>query len=118
MRESTKQSSTTRRQSQREASPLEQAFLAQQKLLEQVVLRQQAMLEQQQATLDRIVTARYDRPLERVIHPAPDNSMPDWAMSDQGEVRPAGPVAAAGEIGAGLAALHVESDAEFLEATD
>lgn len=97
----------------RRQSPLEVAFLAQQKLIEDVVTSQREFIAQQQATLDRIVTSRYDRPIERVVHPQQNTAMPEWAMSDQGDVRPA-----KDEIGAGIAALHVDSDADFIEATN
>lgn len=101
----------TRRQSTLGKTGLEAAFLAQQKLIEAVVAGQRELIAQQQATLDRIVTARYDRPLERVVQPVASEPMPAWAMSDQGDVRP-------DEIGAGIAALHVDSDADFLEAAN
>ena len=85
-------------------------LLAQQKLIEQTVLKQQDVIAQQQTTLDRIVTARYDRPVERVVHPIAADPLPGWAMNDQGDVRPSDP------IGAGIGALHVDSDEEFLKA--
>lgn len=97
-----------------EESALLSAFRGQQKLIESVVTAQQQLIAQQQATLDRIVTARYDRPLERVVHPVQAEPMPAWAMSDQGDVEPA----TKDPIGAGIAALSVENDADFLEAAN
>lgn len=81
---------------------VETAFIAQSKAIVEIV-------KQQQATLDRIVTAQYDRPIERIVHPLSDNSMPAWALNDQTDVRP-------DPIAAGIANLHEDSDEAFLGA--
>lgn len=73
-----------------------------------VVDKLQAVIEAQQATLDRIVTAKYDKPIERVVHPVQSEQLPMFAMNDQGDVRPDDP------IKTGIENLHVESDAAFL----
>lgn len=70
--------------------------------------QQQALIAQQQGTLDRIVTARYDRPYTPA-QKLPSDSLSPWALNDQGDVRP-------DEIEAGLSNLGVDSDEEFLKA--
>lgn len=97
----------------RQQSTLETAFLEGQRALIEMARAQQQQLARQQETLDRIVGARFDRPIERTIHPQPGDGMPEWAMNDQGDVRPE---AGTGPIGAGLANLHAESDEEFMAA--
>jgi hypothetical protein len=97
----------------RQRPALEEALLAQQKLIERMAEGQREIISQQQATLDRIVTARFERPLERTVHDLPDNALPEWGMTDQSEVRPP-----ASGIGRGIEALHVDRDADFLEAAD
>lgn len=92
-------------------STLEQAFLTQQKLLEQIVKKQQATIDTLVATNDKVITAHYDRPVERVVHPVAADSMPQWALNDQTDVRP-------DPIAAGLQNLHVESDEEFVSAVN
>jgi hypothetical protein len=72
---------------------------------------QQKLLAQQQETLDRIVTARYDRPLERSRATAPTEPLPSWAMNDQGDSRP-DPEAA--EIERQLSRIATASDAEWV----
>ena len=57
-------------------------------VLAEIIKRQQDTIDRMQATLDRIVTARYDRPLERSSAPTVTESMPPWAMNDQGDSRP------------------------------
>lgn len=89
----------------RKPDALEVAFLSQSKAIEKIMAKQQELIAQQQATLDRIVTARYDRPVERTIHQVVPDQMPLWGLNDQGDVDP---------IGTGIQNLHVESDAEFL----
>ncbi|HEY2859016.1 MAG TPA: hypothetical protein VGJ21_11410 [Terracidiphilus sp.] len=69
---------------------------------------QQKLIAQQQETLDRIVAARYDRPLERVTNPPAAEQMPSWGMNDQGDVRPDATAAALGNLGE-------ESDAAWIE---
>jgi hypothetical protein len=81
---------------------VETAFIAQSKALTEII-------RQQQATLDRIVTAQYDRPIERIVHPVEDNRMSSWALNDQGDVRP-------DPIAKGIENLHAESDTDFLGA--
>lgn len=88
----------------RKPSALETAFLAQSKVIADVMKRQQDLIAQQQATLDRIVTAKYDRPISLPAQVIPSDKMPDWAMNDQGDVVDP------------IQALSVDSDAEFLSA--
>lgn len=57
-------------------------------VLAEIIKRQQDTIDRMQATLDKIVTARYDRPLERNSAPTVTESMPQWAMNDQGDSRP------------------------------
>lgn len=71
--------------------------------------KQQELIAQQQATLDRIVTAKYDRPISQPIQALTPDNMPDWAMNDQGDV-------ADPSFLAGIQALTADSDAEFLQA--
>lgn len=94
-------------------SPLERAFLAQQRMIEEILRKQQATIDAQQQTIDRVVALHYDRPIARPAAPASAPQMPDFMMSDQGDVRPldAGP---ADEIGAALNRIGAESDSEFL----
>lgn len=77
-----------------QSSALESAFLEQSRALIELAKRQQE-------TLDRIVTARYDRPFAPVIHPQPNATMPDYMLDDQNTLN---------------AALTAESDSEFLKA--
>lgn len=89
-------------------SALETAFLSQSKAIERIMAKQQDLLAQQQATLDRIVTAKYDRPV-RAAQPMPSDSIPEWGLNDQGDVRP-------DEFQAGIQAITAESDSDFLNA--
>jgi hypothetical protein len=98
---------------QQQPSALESLCLAQQQSIAATLQQQQDLLAQQQATLDRIVTARYDRPIALPAQQLPADAMSDWALNDQSDVRPAEIDA---EIKAGIEALTVESDAEFLAA--
>jgi hypothetical protein len=88
---------------------LEALAARQQAAIERMLNQQQEQIARQQATIDRVVTAHYDRPLERVVHPVAADPMPDWALNDQGDVRP-------DEIEAGLKALAAESYEVFLRA--
>lgn len=101
----------TPRQCRRDA--FEEAFLrqaqAQTQTLADLMKGQQDLLRQQQETLDRIVTARYDRPIAVAAQQTVSDPMPDWALNDQGDVRPS-------EIEAGIRAIAVDSDEEFLSA--
>lgn len=90
-------------------SALETAFLQQSTALVELAKGQQATIRDQQATLDRIVTARYDRPIERVA-PRANEQMPIWGLTDQGEVRESDPLVKM------VNAIGVESDEEFLKA--
>lgn len=91
--------------STRKASALETAFLAQSKAIADVMKRQQDLIAKQQETLDRIVTAKYDRPIATPATPVPSDPMPEWALNDQGDVTPEA-----------IAAITAESDADFLKA--
>jgi hypothetical protein len=83
--------------------------LSSQNPLAEVVRAQQATIDKMQATLDRIVMSKFDAPLERHVHPQPDNQMNLWNLTDQDV--PSAPSV----IERGLASLNVESDAVFLE---
>lgn len=74
------------------SSALETAFLEQSRALIELA-------KSQQETLDRIVTARYDRPFQPKIEARPNATMPEYMLDDQ-------------NIGA---ALTAESDSEFLK---
>ena len=87
--------------------PLEAAFLEQSKVIASILKRQQDFIAQQQETLDRIVTAKYDRPVAPSIPHIPDQ-MSSWGLSDQGETREP-------DL---FAALDAETDAEFLKAVN
>lgn len=63
--------------------------------------------ERMQATLDKIVTAQYDRPMVQQA-PPPADPMPQGMLWDQADVRPES------EIERGINALNVGSDEEFL----
>jgi hypothetical protein len=76
------------------SSALETAFLEQSRALVEIC-------RQQHETLDRIVTARYDRPFAPKIDPQPNATMPDYMLDDQSAT-----------IGA---AITAETDAEFLK---
>ena len=86
-------------------SALETAFLQQSKALADVMKRQQETIDKLQSTLDRIVAAKYDRPISAPVVHQPNPTMPESYMSDQGDVE--GPDVAS--------LLTVESDAEFLK---
>lgn len=107
MSESKKRSATISKR--KKSKPLEAAFLAQSKVLADVMKRQQDLIELQQNTLDRIVTAKYDRPIGLTPQPVPSDAMPAWAMNDQGDVRP-------DELEAGIQAITAEADSDFLKA--
>lgn len=107
MSASKKQSNTTRKR--RKFDVLEALAVSQSKAIERIMVQQQELIAQQQATLDRIVTAQYDRPIERIVHPVSTDTMPEWGMNDQSSSVPS-------EIESGLAAMTVDSDAEFLAA--
>lgn len=76
------------------SSALETAFLEQSRALVE-------LSRQQQATLDRIVTARYDRPFQPKIEPIAPATMPEFMLDDQSSTL--------------SAALTAESDSEFLK---
>lgn len=107
MWESIKQFFTTASQSK--PSVLETAFLSQSKAIEKIMAKQQELIVQQQNTLDRIVTSKFDRPIALPAQTLAPDSMPDWAMNDQGDVRP-------DEMQAAINSLTIDSDAEFLKA--
>jgi hypothetical protein len=102
----------------RQPSTLEQMVLRQQALQEEVVRRQLTAIEQLQHTLDRVVGLHYDRPMERHVPPPSAPQMPEFALSDQGDVRPRGedvrPADVVDEVGRALARIDADSDAEFL----
>lgn len=83
---------------------LEKAFIDQSKALVEVI-------KQQQATLDRIVMAKYDRPVERAQAPQVSEQMPLWGMNDQGDSRP-DPEAA--EIEHQLSRIATATDSEWV----
>ena len=93
----------------RKPSALETAFLAQSKAIADVMKRQQDLIAQQQSTLDRIVTAKYDRPIALPAQVIPSDRMPDWAMTDQGDVLEP-------DFAAAIRSIAVESDSEFMSA--
>ena len=80
-------------------SPIETAFLQQSKAIERIMAKQQELIAQQQSTLDRIVTAKYDRPIEKFVAPT-QSAFPQFGLHDQSEVRPD---------------IEADSDAAFLE---
>lgn len=90
-------------------SALETAFLSQSKAIERLMAKQQDLITQQQATLDRIVTAKYDRPIGLTPQPVASDSMPEWGMNDQGDVRP-------DDFQGVMQAISLESDEDFLKA--
>jgi hypothetical protein len=78
---------------QPQSSALETAFLEQSRALVEICRKQQE-------TLDRIVTARYDRPFQPKIEERPNPTMPEYMLDDQGAIG---------------AAIMAESDEEFLK---
>lgn len=73
-----------------------------------VVANLQATIDKMQATLDRVVTAHYDRPIERTVQTLPNNQMGLFALNDQGD--------GAEDFERIAAALDEPSDRKFLEA--
>ena len=80
-------------------------------VLSEIIKRQQDTIDRMQATLDRIVAARYDRPIERSSVPTVTESMPQWAMNDQGDSRPDPNVQ---EIERQLGRIATATDAEWV----
>jgi len=80
-------------------------------VLLEIIKRQQDTIDAMQATLDKIVTARYDRPIERSAPPTVTEQMPLWAMNDQGDVRPD---PNSQEIEQQLSRIATASDAEWV----
>lgn len=66
--------------------------------------RQQDTIDKLGATLDRIVTAKYDRPFT-AVEKEPNEPMPQGFIHDQAEI----PIEAA---------LTIESDADFIKAVN
>lgn len=87
-------------------SAIETAFLVQSKAMAEVMKRQADTIDLLRDTLDRIVTAKYDRPIAQTIKDQEYVPMPMFALNDQDDP----------SIEAGLAALTTESDEEFLAA--
>jgi hypothetical protein len=86
---------------------METAFLAMVKANAEVMKRQQNTIDRLQETLDRIVTAKYDRPVMSAPQRHVPEQMPDFMLSDQGDGEgPRLDVAAA---------LTTEKDSDFLE---
>jgi len=84
---------------------LESAFLAQSAVISDVMKRQQDTIDKMQATLDRIVTAQYDRPITPPAQVIPADSIPDWVLNQQSDVR---------EIETGINALINGNADEFM----
>jgi len=80
-------------------------------VLAEIIKRQQDTIDRMQATLDRIVTVRYDRPVERSSAATVTESMPQWAMNDQGDSRPD---PNAQEIERQLGRIMTATDAEWV----
>lgn len=88
----------------RKPPAIETVFLAQSRALAEVMKRQADTIDRMQETLDRIVTAKYDRPVVPMIEKQESANMPLFALNDQDDP----------SIEAGIASLTVDSDAEFL----
>jgi|SRR6185437_14926644 len=78
--------------------------------LAEVVKRQADQIDSLQATLDRVVAAKFDRPIERVIHTPADNQLPLFMTSDQGD--------GAEDIERVMGLVNAENDSEFIAAVE